>query len=188
MGATTRVIREVGVAGLTMRRVADELGAHPSALYYHVADKQALLALVCNEVLGSIEIPGPEIGDWAARLRQLQVNLYAVLREYPGLLPVMLEDEEVPAALRLTEVSIELLREAGFSAATAYEVTNTLALYNVGQLVVLGIPGVHHSLPVAPTHIAALDESERADLPDMDRLFLDGLDLIIDGLRATLSR
>lgn len=184
--AAIQVTRETGAAGLTMRRVAEELGAHPSALYYHVADKQALMALVCNEVLGMIEVPGPEVGDWATRLRQLQMNLYAVLRQYSGLIPVMLADEDVPNALRLTDFSIELLRDAGFSTEQAYDATNALALYNVGQLVVVGIPGVHHSLPVGPEHLASLAGTENPELPDADRLFRRGLDLIIQGLSDSL--
>jgi AcrR family transcriptional regulator len=186
VAAAIKVTRETGATGLTMRRVAEELGAHPSALYYHVADRQALMAMVCNEVLGMIEIPGPGVGDWAARLRQLQLNLYAVLRQYAGLIPVMLADEEVPNALRLTDFSIELLRDAGLSTEQAYDATNALALYNVGQLVVVGLPGVHHSLPVGPEYLASLKGTQNPELPDTDRLFHRGLDLIIQGLRDSL--
>ena len=40
-----------GLADLTMRRLATELGVQPSALYHHFPNKQALLAAVADEVL-----------------------------------------------------------------------------------------------------------------------------------------
>jgi AcrR family transcriptional regulator len=45
------VLDRYGLADLTMRRLAGELGVQPSALYHHVANKQTLLALVADEVL-----------------------------------------------------------------------------------------------------------------------------------------
>lgn len=41
-----------GLADLSMRRIAADLGLQPSALYHHFASKQHLLAAVADEVLG----------------------------------------------------------------------------------------------------------------------------------------
>ena len=40
-----------------MRRVAEELGTAPSALYWHVRNKDELLQLVLDRVVGEIELP-----------------------------------------------------------------------------------------------------------------------------------
>ena len=45
-----------GLADLTMRRLGAELGVQPSALYHHVPNKQALLALMAEEILASVEL------------------------------------------------------------------------------------------------------------------------------------
>lgn len=45
------VLDEYGLADLSMRRIAAELGLQPSALYHHFANKQSLLAAVADEVL-----------------------------------------------------------------------------------------------------------------------------------------
>jgi TetR/AcrR family transcriptional regulator, tetracycline repressor protein len=45
------VLDEYGLADLSMRRIASELGLQPSALYHHFANKQSLLAAVADEVL-----------------------------------------------------------------------------------------------------------------------------------------
>lgn len=45
------VLDRHGLADLSMRRLAADLGVQPSALYWHFANKQALLAAVADEVL-----------------------------------------------------------------------------------------------------------------------------------------
>jgi TetR/AcrR family tetracycline transcriptional repressor len=45
------VLDRYGLADLSMRRLAADLGVAPSALYHHVANKQALLAAVADEIL-----------------------------------------------------------------------------------------------------------------------------------------
>src|SRR3569833_2439071 len=45
------LLREQGLSTLSMRRVASDLGVRPGALYYHVAGKQKLLAVVATRVL-----------------------------------------------------------------------------------------------------------------------------------------
>ena len=46
------ILRAHGLAGLSMRRLATELGVQPGALYYHVASKQQLLVAVGEQLLG----------------------------------------------------------------------------------------------------------------------------------------
>ncbi|MET0467428.1 MAG: TetR family transcriptional regulator [Aeromicrobium sp.] len=45
------ILDEYGLADLSMRRIAGELGLQPSALYHHFANKQELLAAVADELL-----------------------------------------------------------------------------------------------------------------------------------------
>jgi len=65
------VLDRHGLADLSMRRLAADLGVQPSALYWHFANKQALLAAVADEVLrrGSRPADG---GPW-----DQQVTSYA---------------------------------------------------------------------------------------------------------------
>ncbi|MFP5069554.1 TetR family transcriptional regulator [Pseudonocardia nantongensis] len=50
--AAYTVLDEQGLSGLSMRRVAQDLDVRPGALYYHVANKQELLAEVATRILG----------------------------------------------------------------------------------------------------------------------------------------
>lgn len=49
--AALRVLDDYSLADLSMRRLAGELGLQAGALYHHVPNKQALLALMADEVL-----------------------------------------------------------------------------------------------------------------------------------------
>lgn len=54
VAAGMRVLEEQGLEGCSMRRVAAELGVQPSALYHHVPNKQTLLALMADEIVGGV--------------------------------------------------------------------------------------------------------------------------------------
>jgi AcrR family transcriptional regulator len=56
------VLDRYGLADLTMRRLASELDVRPSALYWHVASKQELLAAVADELLARGARPAPPVG------------------------------------------------------------------------------------------------------------------------------
>ena len=56
VAASLRVLAEQGLEVCSMRRIAAEVGVQPSALYPHVPNKQALLALMAEEILASVEL------------------------------------------------------------------------------------------------------------------------------------
>jgi AcrR family transcriptional regulator len=68
--AALAVADERGVDGFTMRAVADDLGVTPMALYHHVADKAALVALVVDKVINEQPLPPPS-GEWQEDLWQM---------------------------------------------------------------------------------------------------------------------
>lgn len=78
IGAAQGILQEYGLADLSMRRVAAQLGVQPSALYWHVPDKQSLLAWVCNRILDDVDAPGLT-GDWRADVRARARALHAAL-------------------------------------------------------------------------------------------------------------
>jgi AcrR family transcriptional regulator len=57
-----------GLAALSMRRVATELGVGAMTLYGHVPGKAELAALMLDDVLAELYADGPPAGNWRARL------------------------------------------------------------------------------------------------------------------------
>lgn len=52
--AALELLDRVGLPDLSMRRLGEELGVQPSALYWHVASKQELLAAVSGRILAPV--------------------------------------------------------------------------------------------------------------------------------------
>jgi AcrR family transcriptional regulator len=75
--AGLEVLSHVGLADLSMRRIANVLGVKASALYWHFPNKQALLAAMADAVVASQPALGP--GGWGEVTRTWMEGLRATL-------------------------------------------------------------------------------------------------------------
>lgn len=74
LGAGLEILDSYGLADMTMRRLATHLGVAPGALYWHFANKQALIESIAREILSPALHPAPHPGDrspnsWCTVLR-----------------------------------------------------------------------------------------------------------------------
>src|SRR6185295_17980549 len=53
-----------GLQGLSMRRLAQELDAGAASLYWHVGDKEELLNLLLDRIVGETPVPEPDPENW----------------------------------------------------------------------------------------------------------------------------
>jgi len=104
-----------GVEGLSMRRLADALGAGAMSLYHYVANKDELLDAMVDVVFSEIE-PPPEGSDWQSAMRRESESARQVLARHPWAITLM-ESRTTPgpANLRHREAVTGCLRRAGFS-------------------------------------------------------------------------
>jgi AcrR family transcriptional regulator len=75
VNAASTMLAEHGLAGLTMRRLAQSLGVQPGALYYHVASKQDLLAAVAEQLLDRAAISNTDPTQAAHDIRAALVPI-----------------------------------------------------------------------------------------------------------------
>ena len=68
LSAAVALADETGIDALSMRRLAQELGVVPMALYKHVADKEELLDGMVDVIVGEIDPPGHG-ADWRSAVR-----------------------------------------------------------------------------------------------------------------------
>lgn len=54
VGAALVLLDEYGLGDLSMRRIADELGVKAGAIYWHLPNKQTLLAAVADQILAEL--------------------------------------------------------------------------------------------------------------------------------------
>ncbi|MGH3275438.1 MAG: TetR family transcriptional regulator [Streptosporangiaceae bacterium] len=166
--AAYSTVREHGLGGLSMRRLAHDLGVQPGALYYHVASKQDLLAAVAERILadsaGAISATDPvqaarDIREALLGVRDSADVISFVQAFRPDTL-VPFRDLRRLFAERFPE------RQAGWAA-------QTLIHY------VLGFVAEEQNHAELVRARIVTDESRRAGSPDA---FLFGVNAIVQGL------
>jgi AcrR family transcriptional regulator len=127
-----RLVDEHGLATLTMRSLATELQVSPMALYNHVQDKEELLDLMLDLVLGEVDLSAPA-GDWAMQMRALVCSYHQVLTAHPALARLYGSRVRIgPHGLQIMERGLGLLLQAGFPPADAANAFFALFTYTVG--------------------------------------------------------
>lgn len=130
------LIKEVGVDKLTMRAVAGRLHVSAMALYHHVEDKDELLRLVGDDVLGHIVLPDPDSGDWRELFTSISMAAVDALLEVRGLSSVLLSSKLLPNARRLVKFCIYQFERGGLSHTAAQEVYAGVHTLVIGRLLV----------------------------------------------------
>lgn len=131
--AALRLVDEHGLTALTMRALATELEVSPMALYNHVADKEELLDLMLDLMLGEVDCTDTG-GDWLTELRALVCRFHQALSAHHHLAQVYSSQVRIgPHGLRIIERAIGLLLQAGFSRSDAASAFLTLYTYTVGR-------------------------------------------------------
>src|SRR5262245_25113857 len=70
LDAAARVLERDGHAGLTMRAVAAELGVQAPAIYWHIADKEALELALYDHLMRDLTF-APIGEDWREDVRHM---------------------------------------------------------------------------------------------------------------------
>jgi AcrR family transcriptional regulator len=139
--AALRVLDREGSAGLSMRRVAEELGTGPASLYWHVANKDALINLIIDQVAGEVALPEPDPDHWQEQLREWLLGVRRVFERHPGVAALTLGRVPTgPNVLRWAEWTLALLRGAGIPDRIAAFAGDLLGLY-------LGATGYEAAMP-----------------------------------------
>jgi AcrR family transcriptional regulator len=130
-----------GIESLTMRRLADELGAGAMSLYHYVPNKEELLDGMVDIVFSEIELPSTDV-DWKTAMRRRAISTREVLNRHRWAVGLM--ESRVtpgPASLRLHNAVLGCLREAGFS------IELTIQAYSVQDAYIYGFALQEKSLP-----------------------------------------
>jgi AcrR family transcriptional regulator len=201
--AALRVVDREGLEATSMRRVAEELGTAPSALYWHVRNKHQLLQLVLDRVVGEIELPPRDSENWQEQLKALAREMRRVLTSHGDIARVTIG--AIPAGpniLVVVEWMHALLREAGLP-------DRTVALFGDLAGLYVGAYAFEESLGLAsptgedlpPEEVLAMLGEYWASLPQdrfphtlalgdllfeggPDERFEFGLDVLIRGLES----
>ncbi|GAA1967553.1 TetR/AcrR family transcriptional regulator C-terminal domain-containing protein [Amycolatopsis minnesotensis] len=200
--AGLRLLNDVGLNGLTLRLIAQELGVKAPALYWHLKNKQELLDEMATQMyrdrddLFDAPVKG---GDWAE-------DLAARARGFRRMMLAYRDGAKVFAGTFLTDIVTpnenvyKFLIGEGFDPHRVGRITFTLFTYVIGftieEQAVYPRPG-----ELDERYRERVDTlAERIDAPvlaaltsslpvgDPDQQFEDGLEIVLTGMRAWLTR
>jgi AcrR family transcriptional regulator len=125
-----RILDAEGLDALSMRRVALDLRTGPASLYAHVANKDELLELMIDRVVGEMEMPAPEPGRWQEQIIESALAAHRVWTAHPGIARAALANVPVgPNSLRYSEALLAILRAGGVPDQQAGWFIDRLSLY-----------------------------------------------------------
>ncbi|MFI6504804.1 TetR/AcrR family transcriptional regulator [Nonomuraea typhae] len=185
-----RLMDDEGLAAVTIRRLARDLGVRPMALYTHFTGKEEILAALYGRLLAGLEVPESP-GAGLDGVRQMMLAYFRLLVEHADLVKAGSGGQ---GDLRHSEIIYTLLLNAGMDRRTAVGVTGSLSRLAVGSA------ALHREDVVWDSEWSRLRDSLRElpgdrypvlrsygqDLPEFtqEEMFAFGVDLI---LRAAVN-
>jgi TetR/AcrR family tetracycline transcriptional repressor len=201
-----------GLSAVSLRRLAQELGVTPMALYRHVRDKQDLINAMAEAALDGIDAtvgfrPGM---PWTERLRLAMDNYKEQLDARPLALPLSIAytGEGPPSFWKTLEDLLAILLDAGFARRQAIVLIRMLSNLLAGYLLLLRqggpMPADAHQIDLMrqgfaltqmslprdrfPNLVESAEDTAEVWLSDPDRWWGSTVDLIVFGLERMLER
>jgi AcrR family transcriptional regulator len=201
--AAIELLDREGLAGFSMRRLAQQLGSGAASLYWHVGDKEELLSLVLDRIVGETPVPEPDPANWQEQVKEMAREARRQFARHRD--AAQLSMGRIPAgpnSLPVLERTIAVLRAAGLPPRVIAYAADMFALYVGGfafeeslRVPPLGDAGASakqlgdyfRSLPPDefPSLVALADDLTAGD---SDERFEFALDLLVSGLEAMAAR
>ncbi len=211
--AAIELADEEGISALTMRHLAERLGVEAMSLYYHVANKEALLDGVVDQVVMEIEeeLGGfdtePAGSDWKAQMRNRILTARTVMLRHKWA-PAVIETRTTmtPTLLRYMDTLLGIMIQGGFTYDLGHHAMHALGSRSLGFNQELFEPDNPNEVaedamamledlaPQLPNIVQMMGEivHEGPDTTlgwcDDQTEFEFGLDLLLDGLEAHRAR
>ena len=207
-----------GLEAVSLRRIAQELGVTPMALYRHVRDKQDLIDAMTEAVLDGIDTTAglrPEM-TWTERMRLAIDNYKEQIDTRPLALPLSIAysggDSLGPRGFwRMLEDLLAILLDAGFGRREAIVQIRMISNLLAGYLLLLQQSGPSDAGPLDahqidlvrrrfvlaqlslprdefPNLVESADDTAEVWLSDPHRWWRNTVDLIMFGLERMLER
>ncbi|GAB1695077.1 TetR/AcrR family transcriptional regulator [Krasilnikovia sp. M28-CT-15] len=191
-----------GLDAVTIRRLAQEHGVTPMAMYWHFNDKDALLDGIAEFLVAAVRLPEPGAGRWDEQLGDVLRAFLAAIQPHPAVAGLALK--RILASepgLALAERALTLLEEGGFAPGRAAQVGRYLLCAVI--TLVTSDPNPHNAVSVEVREEilrhkrAALEVLSPARYPhvvaaapalvgcaDRDDYFAFNIDLLVQGTRG----
>jgi AcrR family transcriptional regulator len=192
-----------GLEAVTIRRLAQELGVTPMALYWHFKNKDELLLGIVDHMLAGVRVDHADTGAWQPQLRAMVDALLDLMRTHPSLSDLLfsVDKSRSNSFTRATDDALALLTHAGFTVQESYWVASQLLHGAIGMVAAQPdcpsiVPAAQapewrrqrrlelERLPADEFPMLIAFSATYQDEPDPDRYFRFGADLLMAGVEA----
>lgn len=193
------MLDEHGMAKLSMRKLAAELGAAPMSLYWHVPTKDALLELCLDAAYGELEPPDEGV-DWETAMRGMMHSLRHLALRHPWWVRTIGQFKSVgPNAVAMAESMLVPMRNTGLPLFEASMALSAMSSFVIGFALAEVNFGQDGQVKVDPDEAAKFAELYRekhpgyvelldqVELHSLDAQFEFGLDCVINGVKAKVG-
>lgn len=112
--AAIEIADSEGLEAVSMRRVAQGVGAGTMTLYHYVANKDELVTLMLDTVMGEMLVPDEELPrGWRPAITRIAIATRESLRRHRWMLDLLDEPRPGPNKLRHFEQSLQAMSVAG---------------------------------------------------------------------------
>ncbi|MFJ3830373.1 TetR/AcrR family transcriptional regulator C-terminal domain-containing protein [Streptomyces sp. NPDC090046] len=193
------ILDEAGSEALSMRKLGARLNAGATSFYRHVANRDELMELAVDEILGEVVLPRTDGPDWRADVSECAMSFRSTALRHPWLCAELGRAGLAylgPNLAAISERLADLFTTVGlpdphgaidvvFSYAIGMSTTESAWLTTVARSGRTEAEFLAHILPTAP----GTDHGQPAPDPAAyrDRKFTDGLDIVLDGLATRLA-
>jgi AcrR family transcriptional regulator len=187
--ATLTVLDRDGLAALSMRAVAAELGVGTMSLYRYVADRDELEAMAVDHILSPVDVEPPKKALWDKQIAVLVERVRAAIARHPNAVPLtMAHRHRCPVLLRWSEAVLGVLTKAGFTGEDRVIALRAVLAY------LIGVTELDYRSPLVGQGTEAMTGlseeypllAETADVArgiPSDVEFRRGLEVVLSGLR-----
>jgi AcrR family transcriptional regulator len=190
--AALAVIDRAGLAALTMRAVATELGMSTMGLYRYVSDRGQLEGLVLDLVLATVDPTPPARTSWQRRITVLVERVYTVVSAHPAVVPLFLTSRHRSmAVVGWGETVLQVLTDAGLSGKPRVIAFRALVAYVIGAIQAehlgpLSGPGTAALAALPPDDYPAIAANATlASTMSASEEFRGGLAMVLRGISAS---
>jgi AcrR family transcriptional regulator len=137
--AAVRIADAEGFDAVSMRRIADELGAATMTLYYYVRTKEDLVTLMDDAIMGEVVIPDGQLPrDWRNAVATVARSSYRAFRRHPWALDALRGARWGPNGMRHFEQSLAAVANAPFDEQGKFDVLGIVDDYVFGHVMRAG--------------------------------------------------
>jgi AcrR family transcriptional regulator len=130
--AAVKIADAEGIEAASMRRVAAEIGSRATSLYRYVRNKDELLDLMVELVMGESRAPAPS-GNWRADLAAIAHHMRAVIKRHPWMIAISVFRPTLgPNSLASMEAALKALDGHGLDIDGMLVIANAVSTFARG--------------------------------------------------------